>query len=39
MYDIGSLVFGYKSSGDLIHDLIDDNLPEHGIDFGKRLKR
>ena len=33
VYDIGSLIFGYKSSSDLIHDVIDNNLPSHGWQF------
>ncbi len=33
VFDIGSLIFGYKSSSDLIHDAIDGTLPNHGINF------
>lgn len=38
IYDIGSLMFGYKSSSDLIHDAIDNNLPSHGWQFSGTKK-
>jgi hypothetical protein len=38
LYDIGSLIFNYKSSSDLIHDAIDNNLPSHGWQFAGTKK-
>jgi RHS repeat-associated protein len=36
IYDLGSLVFDYKSSADLLHDAIDRNIPVPSVYFRSR---